>query len=170
MKSTTKTDTASSDLALGDFKLDDFLPYRLSVAANRVSRMFARRFSDAFGLTIPEWRVLAILGRAGSASPSGVGEMAAMDKVKVSRAAASLVARGLVRQTQDPDDGRARVLRLTRKGSTTYHNVVPLARTMETEIASGLSRAEWTNLHKSLNRLLLHVQALHGPDDGGAED
>jgi DNA-binding MarR family transcriptional regulator len=76
----------------------------------------------------------------------------------------------MVRQTQDPDDGRARILRLTRKGTTAYHNAVPLARTMETEIAAGLSRAEWGSLHKALNRLLQHVEALHGPDDGTADD
>ncbi len=165
MKSLTKVETPSPETPSGDFQLDDFLPYRLSVAANRVSRMFARRFSEMFGLSIPEWRVLAILGRVGSASPSAVGEMAAMDKVKVSRAAASLVARGLLRQTQDPDDGRARILRLTRKGTSAYHGAVPLARQMEGEISAGLSRAEWATLHKALNRLLLHVEALHGPDD-----
>jgi DNA-binding MarR family transcriptional regulator len=170
MKSATKMEMSSADVETASFQLDDFLPYRLSVAANRVSRMFSRRFAEAFGLSIPEWRVLATLGLVGNASPSSVGEMAAMDKVKVSRAAASLVARGLVRQTQDPDDGRARVLRLTRKGTTSYHNAVPLAREMETEIAAGLSKAEWASLHKALNRLLQHVEALHGPDDGKSDD
>src|ERR1700719_923516 len=91
------------------FHLEDFLPYRLSVTSNHVSRLFARRYSEAFGLTIPEWRVLAVIGRFGTLSPSGVGEWTAMDKVKVSRAAANLVARGLLRQTQDPEDGRGRV-------------------------------------------------------------
>src|SRR4249920_3848062 len=84
------------------FRLEDFLPYRLSVAANRVSRLFARRYSEAYGLGIPEWRVLAMVGRFGTLSPSAVGEWSAMDKVKVSRAAASLVARGLLRQVHDP--------------------------------------------------------------------
>src|SRR5271157_3647896 len=98
------------------FHLEDFLPYRLSVAANRVSRLFARRYAEAYGLSIPEWRVLAMVGRFGTLSPSAVGEWTAMDKVKVSRAAASLAARGLLKQTPDPHDGRGRLLRLTRKG------------------------------------------------------
>ena len=71
--------------ALNDdaFRLEDFLPYKLSVAANRVSRLFARRYSEAYGLSIPEWRVLAMVGRFGTLSPSAVGEWTAMDKVKV---------------------------------------------------------------------------------------
>jgi DNA-binding MarR family transcriptional regulator len=170
MKSTAKLEVSSAERSSSDFQLDDFLPYRLSVAANRVSRLFARRFAETFGLSIPEWRLLAVLGRVGSASPSAIGHLAAMDKVKVSRAAASLVARGLLRQTQDPDDGRARILRLTRKGTSAYQGAVPLAREMEVQIAAGLSRAEWANLHKALNRLLLHVEALHGPDEDVSDD
>jgi DNA-binding MarR family transcriptional regulator len=143
-----------------DFLLDDFLPYRLSVSASRVSRLLARRLGDAFGLSIPEWRVMAVLGRVGNASPSAVGEMTAMDKVKVSRAAASLVGRGMVRQTQDPHDGRARVLRLTRKGTTVCQQAVPMAREVETLVSAGLSRTEWSALHKTLNRMILHVETL----------
>jgi DNA-binding MarR family transcriptional regulator len=166
MKSAGKIEMATLQGSSDAFDLDDFLPYRLAVAANRVSRMFSQRFAEQFGLSIPEWRVLAILGRVGSASPSAVGEMAAMDKVKVSRAAASLVSRGMIRQTQDPDDGRARVLRMTRKGNTAYQGVVPLAREMEAEIALGLSRAEWATLHKALNRLLQHIKELGAPEAG----
>src|SRR5580704_8149799 len=107
--------------ANGDaFRLEDYLPYRLAVAANRVSRLCARRYSETYGLSIPEWRVLAVVGRFGTLSPSAVAEWAAMDKVKVSRAAAGLVARGLLRQTQDPRDGRARLLRLTRRGAAVH--------------------------------------------------
>src|ERR1700739_345732 len=90
------------------FRLEDFLPYRLSVAANRVSRLFARQYTKTYGLSIPEWRMLAIVGRFGTLAQRAGGEWTAMDKVKVSRAAASLVARGLLKQTQDPRDGRGR--------------------------------------------------------------
>jgi len=168
MRSGLRSEAAAADIVGENFHLEDFLPYRLSVSANRVSRLFARRFDEAFGLSIPEWRLLAVLGRVGSASPSAVGEMTAMDKVKVSRAAASLVARGLVKQTQDPTDGRARVLRLTRKGVGVHQNLVPLARELETQVAAGLSRTEWATLHKTLNRVIQHVEALNGGDD--AED
>jgi DNA-binding MarR family transcriptional regulator len=152
------------------FRLEEFLPYRLSVASNRVSRLFARRYAEAFGLTIPEWRVLAVIGRFGTLSPSGVGEWTAMDKVKVSRAAASLVSRGLLRQSPDPNDGRGRLLRLTRKGATVHSGVVPLARDLEATLAAGLTKAEWAALNKALVKLNEHVQGIEGPDARGAID
>jgi DNA-binding MarR family transcriptional regulator len=109
---------------------------------------------------MPEWRLLAAIGRYGVLSPTAAGEHTSMDKVKVSRAAASLVARGLVRQTQDPDDGRGRLLRLTRKGTTVYVGVTPTVRSIEAALAPCLTKAEWTTLHKALAKLSEHAQSL----------
>jgi DNA-binding MarR family transcriptional regulator len=152
------------------FRLEDFLPYRLSVASNRVSRLFARRYSEAFGISIPEWRVIAVVGRFGTLSPSAVGEATAMDKVKVSRAAASLVARGLLKQAPDPHDGRGRLLSLTRKGVAVHQGVVPLARELEASLSQGFSRTEWAALQKALLRVNAHVLAIGGPDTDGGID
>jgi len=152
------------------FRLEDFLPYRLSVAANRVSRLFARRYAEAYGLTIPEWRVLAIVGRFGTLSPSAVGEWTAMDKVKVSRAAASLVERGLLRQLPDPRDGRGRLLRLTRKGTTVHQGMVPLAHELEEQLAEGMSRTEWNGLLKALDKLSAHAQGCEGNEQEASLD
>ena len=46
-----------------DLKLEDFLPYRLSVLSNTVSTTVARAYDKRFKVSIPEWRVIAILGR-----------------------------------------------------------------------------------------------------------
>jgi DNA-binding MarR family transcriptional regulator len=146
--------------AANGFRLEDFLPYQLAVTASRVSRLFARRYADDFGLSLPEWRVIAVVGQADGASPSAVSEMTAMDKVKVSRAVATLVARGLIKQTQDPEDGRARVLRLTRKGTTLHQGVIPVARKLEVQLSESLSRTELAALRKTLERLSEHVQAI----------
>jgi DNA-binding MarR family transcriptional regulator len=167
-----KANTKPSELAAqgnDDFKLEEFLPYQLSVTASRVSRLFAKRYADEFGLSISEWRVLAVVGRFGTASPSMVSEWAAMDKVKVSRAAATLVARGLLKQTQDPADGRARLLRLTRKGTTVHQGAIPLARELEAQLSEGLTRSEWSGLQKALLRLTSHVDAM-GVPGGDLED
>jgi DNA-binding MarR family transcriptional regulator len=168
-----KAKTQASELPVdGDdaFRLEEFLPYRLSVTSNHVSRMFARRYADKFGLTIPEWRVLAVVGRYGSLSPSKVGDLSAMDKVKVSRAASALVKRGLLRQSQDPNDGRGRLLRLTRKGNAIHTDAIPLAREIEGLLSAGLSRAEWVALNKALVKLNNHALSIDGPDDGSSED
>jgi len=161
---------AATGPSVNGFRLEDFLPYRLSVASNRVSRLFARRYSQAFGISIPEWRVIAVLGRFGTLSPSAVGEATTMDKVKVSRAAAGLVARGLLKQAPDPRDGRGRKLSLSRKGEAVHQGVVPLARELEATLSASLSRTEWAALQKALTRLGAHVHEIEGPNPGSGID
>ncbi len=146
------------------FNLEGFLPDQLAVTANRVSRFLARNFAEEFGLTIPEWRVLALVGRFEAISPSRVSGLTEMDKVKVSRAAATLVARGMLRQAPNPTDGRARVLRMTRKGERVHDTVVPRARELEQELASALSRTELAALRKALTKLHGFLDQAPGTD------
>jgi DNA-binding MarR family transcriptional regulator len=170
MKTEAGRSTAMPALTGEAFRLEDFLPYRLSVAANRVARLFARRYSETYGLSIPEWRVLAMVGRFGTLSPSAVGEWTAMDKVKVSRAAAGLVRRGLLKQMPDPRDGRGRRLRLTRKGVAVHQGMVPLACELEEQLAGGMSRTEWSSLLKALDKLSAHARGFEGADRGASLD
>ncbi len=154
-----QTDSDENDRA-ESFRLAEFLPYRLSVAAESVSHMISRHHLAQSGLAMPEWRLLAAVGRDTVLSPTAAGQRTSMDKVKVSRAAASLVARGLMKQSQDPDDGRGRLLRLTRKGTTIYTSVASTARNIEADLAPGLTKSEWSALHKALGKLSEHAQSI----------
>ena len=42
-------------------RLDAFLPYRLSFTSNLVSDTIARTYAALFDLSIPEWRVVAVV-------------------------------------------------------------------------------------------------------------
>ena len=103
------------------FELDRFLPYRLTVAAGRVSRRFARLYEAETGLSIPEWRVLAHLAQAGSVSVRDIHARVDMDKSKVSRAAARLEEAGLVQKLEHETDRRLVALSLTPKGGAVMH-------------------------------------------------
>jgi DNA-binding MarR family transcriptional regulator len=142
------------------FLLEEFLPYELSVTAGKTSRLFARRYEATYGLSIAEWRVLAVVGRFGTITPSAVAERTDMDKVKVSRATASLVSHDLLEQGPAPHDGRARLLRLTRKGRSVHDGIVPMALGLEAQLAAALRPDEWDTLRSSLRRLQEHVRNL----------
>ena len=49
-------------MAAKKLNLDNFLPYRLSVASNALSSRIAAEYQNRFGLKIPEWRLMAVLG------------------------------------------------------------------------------------------------------------
>lgn len=161
--------TPAPDEAAGDdaFRLDAFLPYRLSLASNRVSRAFARRYAAEFGLTIPEWRVLAVLGSYAPVSSNEIVARTAMDKAKVSRAVARLVEGGLILRAVDPADQRLIRLTFSRRGRAVYEAIVPRARALEAELLDGLGPRERAALAGLLDRLLERAAAMDG--DGGGD-
>jgi DNA-binding MarR family transcriptional regulator len=133
--------------------LDRFIPYRLSVVTNRVSSAIARHYSERFDLTIPEWRVIAVLGQTPGLSAREVAERTAMDKVQVSRAVRALLAAKRLTRATHASDGRATVLALSRKGQAIYAEIVPLALALEQQFLSELSPTERNALDRLLAKL-----------------
>ncbi len=141
--------------AAGRLALERFVPYRLSVLANTVSRDVARIYDARFGLSVPEWRVMAVLGRFEPLAANAVAARTAMDKVRVSRAVARLLRAGLVARATDRHDRRRSVLRLSARGLAIYAAIVPLALAVEAKLLAALRPAE----RAALDRLLAKLQA-----------
>ena len=155
MKSEAKRRTTVSTL-----ELETFLPYRLSVLSNTVSGKIARSYEKQFGLSIPEWRVMAVLGRFAGLTAAEVTERTAMDKVQVSRAVARLQAAGRIEQQTVDGDRRSRHLFLTPLGQADYNAIVPIARDYERRLAGTLSPAERSQLDALLDKLSVAAATL----------
>ena len=122
--------------------LTSFLPYRLSILSNTVSAAIAKIYAKRFGLSVPAWRVMAILAQHPGLSAAGVAERTAMDKVAVSRAVAQLLEAGNVERQVADDDRRRSVLTLSAKGWRIYDEVIPLALRKEAQLLESLSADE----------------------------
>ena len=140
--------------------LDRFLPYQLSVLTNRVSDAIARQYSERFDLTIPEWRVMAVLGNTPGLSASEVAARTAMDKVQVSRAVANLAENGRVERSADAQDGRITRLALSPRGQAIYHQVAPLALDLEARLIATLSADERRSLDAIMHKLSRQIAQL----------
>lgn len=110
-----------------NFDLSQFLPYQLAAAAQRVSREFAETYRRDFGITIPEWRVLAHLAQEGAVSVRDIHLRVDMDKSKVSRAASRLEAAGYVTKIANTEDRRLIALSLTHSGRGLMERLIPVA-------------------------------------------
>ena len=138
--------------------LDGFLPYRLSVLSNAVSGKIAKIYEQEFELSIWQWRIIAVLGERAGLTSTEVAQRTLMDKPTVSRAAASLIERGILERQIDRDDRRRAPMRLTDEGEAIYAAVIP--RALESELLDALSPGEAETLHKLLSRL----SAVASPD------
>ena len=142
--------------------LGHFLPYRLSVLTNLVSSTIADAYRQRFRLSIPEWRVLAVLARNPRLSATEVAELTRMDAVAVSRAVARLAATGRLRRTTSGHDRRRSVLSASAAGMAVYREVAPLALGYESELLAALSSGERAALDRALDALTSRAQSLAG--------
>ncbi len=124
------------------FKLDDFLPYQLTVLSSRVSAGFSKHYRNAYGISVSEWRVVAHLSQADSVSVREIHARVDMDKPKVSRAASRLEAAGYVTKTINPQDRRLVELSLTPKGRDMIAALTPIARDYEAQLSAVLGEAD----------------------------
>jgi DNA-binding MarR family transcriptional regulator len=144
----------------GTIDLDRFLPYRLSVLSNLVSGAIADAYQRRFGLSIPEWRVLAVLARYPGLSAAEVAERTRMDAVAVSRAVARLLAAGRLRRATSRDDRRRSVLTVSAAGLAVYREVAPIALGYERELLAALGPEARAALDGLLQALTARAEAL----------
>jgi len=145
-----------------ELDLGDFLPYRLSVLSNTVSTAIAGAYAQRFGLTIAQWRVVAVLARTPGLSAAAVAERTAMDKVAVSRAVAGLIRAGRVRRAMARSDRRRSMLTLTTRGRVVYARIVPWALEYERRLLAELAARERAQFDMMLARLQRRARLL-GP-------
>jgi DNA-binding MarR family transcriptional regulator len=143
-------------------RLEAYLPYRLSVASNRASRWVARSYETRFGLSIWQWRVIAVLGGADQLTAQDIATATAMDKVTVSRAVRALLENGFVSRKKHDRDGRSALLELTGSGRSVYTEIAPEAMRQEAELLDGFSETEIDQLTQLLTRLEQRADDLAG--------
>lgn len=143
--------------------LEDFLPYRLAILSHTVSSSIARAYDQRFGLTIPEWRVIAILGRFPGLSAVEVANRTMMDKVAVSRAVTKLIKNGRIDREFADADRRRSILNLSGEGQKVHDEVAPLALKIEADLLHGLSEGEIQTLNTVIERLLARARLISSP-------
>lgn len=133
--------------------LERFLPYRLNRVAAAVSEQLREVYGRKFGLTIPEWRVLATLAQSPRSTAREVGRHARLHKTKVSRAVQGLEERRWLSRAENPVDRREEFLSLTPLGVATYRAIVPDMSAFEDRLRAALGPDDTRAVGHALDRL-----------------
>jgi DNA-binding MarR family transcriptional regulator len=141
-------------------RLAEFLPYLLSVTSNAVSDRIADEYRARFGLKIPEWRVMAVLGDMGPQTQRELVVATRMDKVAVNRACKILEERGLLTRSPNARDGRSHHLELTGTGRGVHGEIMPIALDMEQRLFEALDADERRQFRAHLARLFERANSL----------
>ncbi len=162
-----KTANDNSKLSQRDWRLAEFLPYQLSITSNAVSDLISERYRKRFGLKVPEWRVMAVLGdsETSASTQQALTQATLMDKVAVNRACKVLEERGLIRRVPNESDGRSHLLALTGEGRAIHEEVMPMAIATEGELFDGFSSQERAQFRELLGRMRSRAGAIAEASD-----
>ncbi len=140
--------------------LHAFLPYRVTVLSETVSRAISAVYATRFDLTRDEWRILAALADPGEMRSTDATLYTTLDKMQVSRACARLESRALITRDEDPQDRRIRVLRLTAAGRALLKKLLPMVEAREQFLLEALGPDERRVLDAALAKLQARAEAL----------
>ena len=136
----------------------------LRIAA-KLTQGFIQSYTAKFGIGLPEWRTLGMLGRFGPLPSIRIAELAEMDRASISRAVAWLEKRGMVRRLDDPAHQRRKTVAMTEAGRALHARIGAHARQRQQQILAALSPAEREGLNALLGKLDEWASELHS---GGA--
>lgn len=134
-------------------ELDNFMPYQLVLLAESVSQSLSSVYRDRFSLSRDEWRILAALSGLDQAKTTTIIERTALDKMRVSRALATMMEAGLLQKEPDPDDRRNTLLKLLPAGKALYAKIVPMALARESFLLDALPPEDQATFKRALKTL-----------------
>ena len=132
----------------------ELLSYRLHQVANLLSRGAEMRYRHQFGVSLWEWRTVALLGGAGEPqSLNDLARAAGMDKGQMSRVVSGLTKREIIFREADANDARGIRLSLTKSGRKLYRKLIGAAAERNSAFLGCLSAQERTCLEKAMTKL-----------------
>ena len=139
----------------------ELLSYRLHQVANLLSRGAEMRYRREFGVSLWEWRTVALLG--GASEPQSLNELAraaGMDKGQMSRVVSGLTAKKIISRQADANDARGIRLSLTPSGKKLYRKLIGAAAERNSAFLGCLSAQERACLDEAMAKLSLEARAL----------
>jgi DNA-binding MarR family transcriptional regulator len=153
-KATGATDPWSNlDEAGTDLNVNDFLTTMLSQLVTALRNNVTEPYASRFELTVPEWRILALLAHGEQMSFADLVRQSTSDKALVSRTLRLLEDRGLVTLESEGGTRRRLACRISPEGAALHAQVIPLARRGQASVIRMLTPEERHGLYAGLRKL-----------------
>lgn len=135
--------------------------YRLSLYTTIAERNGKVYFHERFGVTLREYRILAVIGYSQPVSLMQLAQECYLDKGQVSRVVSKLVDEKLVAREKDTDPtARGGKLVLTETGQTLVNEALDYGDALNARAMSVLSPAEQQLFSEHLDRILAHARVM----------
>ncbi len=111
-----------------------------------------------FNISIPEWKLLGQLYEHGNVKLNELAELLSYDPPMVTKLAKMLDKKALVKRQQDPKDERAKIITITKEGSSVIEQSELVVKKTMAQILQGISREELTTYMKVLITIVNNTQ------------
>lgn len=137
-----------------EIDFDAFININMDRAFRRLRAMFRADALQEEGLSVQEWRALLNLARFGNCHLRELARLASLDATHTSRAAMELEKKGLIRRSDDENDGRRKRLRVTKAGHEVVDRVWAKALNLDARVRSRLGKTRYRAVKEALVILL----------------
>ena len=161
MNANFNSDNNKNDSDSKGFQLQSFFPYQVRIFYLAISQSVSDIYFSRYGLSVSEWRTMAVLGNHQPLTASDVVERSSIDKVQVSRAIQGLLKRELLERNPDADDRRRVNLQLTPKGQRIFEDLIPRVRAREQQLLNCLDQQEQETLVKLMKKVRLNAEQIN---------
>lgn len=132
----------------------EFLTVKLSALIASMKRKVTASYSRPAGLSVPEWRLLALIAEDGTISFGALVVQSTTDKAQVSRTIKDLEKRGLITITpESPNDRKRLACSITPVGQELHDTIIGTARRMQAQVLCQLDPAERDQFYFALAKL-----------------
>ena len=144
-------------LRITNFNIEESLGFLLSKAQQLSYQNFREKLTG-YNLTPPQFGTLGFLWQQDGLTQVQLGTRMQMDRTTMSGIIDRLEKEGLVIRKNNPQDRRAHLLFLTKKGTELENTLSILAHQTNLELSSPLSESERVLLISLLKRILIKVR------------
>ena len=129
--------------------LDDYLPYLINRVGNILVQLFSRDLAP-FRLSVPMWRVIAVLAERGDQRLIDLSRMTSIDPSTLSRLTESMQRKQLVTRQRSPQSKREVIVSIAARGVELVGILGPIAAAYEREMTAGLRTSDLASTRRAL--------------------
>ena len=145
--------------------IEDFLTFRITRLSNSLRNNLTKRYLEEFGVSLPEWRLLALITRFSPLRFAELTSRSSMDKGQVSRTLQLMTKRGWIKMKAVTQRGSRSaealaapvIVSVTAKGKDFYQAVLPVAQRRQAEALATLTKSERLALYNTLGKLYAFI-------------
>lgn len=131
------------------------LTYRILLLSNTLGRSASRELAEFADISVPEWRIISVVGSREPISLNDLAQTIAVDKAWVSRSLIGLEKRGLIERAAVPSDGRQFTLTLTPAGRELHLKASEWSSGRQKRLKASFTTQEYEMFESFVERLQL---------------